>query len=268
MIISDTHRFAFLHNPKAGGTSVRATIEHLHDAPVSFWGTDPAREGPPLDRAHLGLDEIARLYPEIWARMRGYALFCLYRDPQARFFSSLAEYSKLHAETDTRFAPRDARKAMLMRLLDRLEGLGAAEALMSEYPLRHFRPQWIYWHAEDHEGLDMTALPVARIPDLFDAIAARSGAPLQPQRRNSGDQLALPGPLARLAGHRQIRRLLEKLPGAAGLKSALRGRYGSAETPRERFGLSETEAAGITQFLERFYARDRALWPETAAAGA
>lgn len=261
MILSDKHRFAFLHNPKVGGTSVRATIEHLHDAPVSFWGSDPDQPATLLDRAHLGLDEIAQHYPALWDRMRGYKLFCLYRDPEGRFFSSLAEYSKLHGQTDTRFADISARKATLMDLVERLQTYGTAEALMPEYEFRHFRPQWIYWHAQEHPGLDMTALPVSRIPALFEAISQQTGTPLQPQTRNKGDQLELPGPLAQIASSRKIKSVLQNLPGVDMLKSALRTRYAAPSDPVTRFGLSASEARDIEDFVTRFYARDRALWP-------
>lgn len=264
MIISHRHRFIFFHNPKVGGTSVRATIEHLHDDPEIFWGTDEQRTGGPLDRAHLGIDEFAGQYPELWQRVRGYAMFCLYRDPQARFFSSLAEYSKLHGQTDTRFAGAAARKAVLMELVAQLEDFGTAEALIPEYTFRHFRPQWIYWQAEAHPGLDITSLPVGDIDRLFEAIGARCGETLSPATRNRGDQLDLPGALAPLAAHRGLKRLAGRLPGMGAVKAALRQRFSVSTKPAERFGLSAPEQRGIEDFIARFYARDRAAWPEPA----
>lgn len=262
MIVSHRYGFVFMHNPKVGGTSVRATIERFHDDETGFWGSDPAARPAPVDRAHLGLDEVAAHYPGTWARMQDYAVFCLVRDPWGRFFSSLAEHSKLHGATDTRFAGPAARRTALMALRDRLEGLGRAEAVMDRYELRHFRPQWIYWHAETAPAPSVRALPVERIDALFAAIAARTGTPLVPETRNSADQLDLPGPLSRLAGTARLRDLVKRLPGKGLLKTALRARYhAAAGTPAERFGLTEDEEADLRAFVMRFYARDLALWP-------
>lgn len=266
MIISHQHRFVFFHNPKVGGTSVRATIEHLHDDPEVFWGTDKATPEVQLDRAHLGIDEFAQHYPELWDRVQGYAMFCLYRDPLGRFFSSLAEYSKLHGAVDTRFAGAAARKSTLMAMIEKLQGYGQAEAVMDHYDLRHFRPQWIYWNSENADALEMTALPVTRIDALFEAIAARSGQPLTPATRNRGDQLELPGALAPLAASRSVKALANRLPGIGAVKSALRGRFTSKAKPSDRFDLSPEETREVQAFVDRFYARDLALWP--AASGA
>ncbi|MEP5760229.1 MAG: hypothetical protein ABJ327_13150 [Litoreibacter sp.] len=268
MILSDAHQMAFLHNPKVGGTSIRATIEHLHDGDTIFWSTDSERDGPPLDRAHLGLDEIADHYPDIWSRMQGYRLFSLYRDPFGRFFSSLAEFSKLHGDVDTRFAETSDRKRALMEMRDRLEALGQAEAVMDHYELRHFRPQWIYWHAQTAPNaaeLDVVSLPVEQISALFDAISERTGQPLTEQTRNRGDQLDLPGPLARLAGHRGIKDTLKRLPGADHLKALLRGRYTVKTSSTDRYGLSPDEADDLHAFVDKFYAQDLARWPDHEA---
>lgn len=262
MIISHQHRFVFFHNPKVGGTSVRATIEHLHDADEIFWGTDPDRQGEPLDRAHLGIDEFALHYPDLWTQVEDYRMFCLYRDPLGRFFSSLAEYSKLHGEVDTRFAGPAARNAALTSMVDDLRNYGTAEALMGHYPLRHFRPQWIYWTCRTRPDLDVTALSVTQIAGLFEAISALSGEDLQAATRNQGDQLNLPGPLAALASSRHAKAVLSRLPGTHALKSALRRRFRSTDKTSDRFGLTPADLHELQEFVDGFYARDLALWPE------
>jgi hypothetical protein len=263
MIISHQHRFVFFHNPKVGGTSVRATIEHLHDADEVFWGADPERQGAPLDRAHLGIDEFAQHYPDLWTQVQGYRMFCLYRDPLGRFFSSLGEYSKLHGEVDTRFAGPAARKAALMAMTRDLETYGTAEVLMDHYPLRHFRPQWIYWTCQSRPDLDITALPVTQIAKLFEEISALSGQELQTAIRNQGDQLDLPGPLAALASSRRAKSLLRGLPGASALKTGLRRAFRGGGSSTDRFGLGPAEQRDMQEFVNRFYARDLALWPES-----
>jgi len=169
MIVSRAHGFIFFHNPKAGGTSVRATIERFNDIGFGLWGTDPAQTGGRrVDRAHLGVDEFAAFYPDLWAAARGGRLFCLYRDPAQRFLSSVSEHSKLHGATDIRFCSEARRTRILFDMIDRLAALGTAEsaAVMGAYELTHFRPQWIYGHSAD-PAVTVEAFPVARMDDVL-----------------------------------------------------------------------------------------------------
>lgn len=56
MIISHRHRFVFFHNPKAGGTSVRAALEQFNDIGFGLWGVDEEQTNVRIDRAHLGIE--------------------------------------------------------------------------------------------------------------------------------------------------------------------------------------------------------------------
>lgn len=272
MIISHQHRFVFFHNPKVGGTSVRTALERFNDIGFGLWGVDMAQTGIRVDRAHLGIAEFAALYPDLWRAVQGYACFSLSRDPQARFFSSMAEYSKHHGRVDTRFATPAQRKSALFEMIERLERLGQAEAVLPDYELTHFRPQAIYWQAPD-PALRVDVWPLAQIAGFFAQIEARVGAPLQTGVVKEREALALPGPLAGLASQRRLTRALRALPGVGVLKSLLRRSFaappGAPKTADQGFDLTDAERAGVTAFVARFYADDiarRAALPEPPSA--
>lgn len=264
MIISHHHRFAFFHNPKAGGTSVRTLLDRYNDIGFGLWGVDTAQTGIRIDRAHLGVEEFARFYPDLWRDVQGYDLFSLRRDPLPRFFSSTAEYTKHHGRIDTRFATPAQRKAILFQMVERLDRLGAAEAVLPDYDLTHFRPQWIYWGLPDHLSPDhvprVEVWPLDRIAGFFARIEARVGEPLDTAQANARETLALPGPLAGLASNRLVKRLARSLPGGESVKALMRRRFApatdGAKARDDGFDLTPDEQAAVAAFVQRFYARD------------
>lgn len=275
MIVSRAHGFIFFHNPKVGGTSVRATIERFNDIGFGLWGTDPAQTGGRrVDRAHLGVDEFAAFYPDLWAACRGSRLFCLYRDPAQRFLSSVSEHSKLHGATDIRFCSEARRTRILFDMIDRLSGLGTAESdgVMGAYELTHFRPQWIYGHSAD-PGVTVEAFPVDRMGAFIGTIAAQTGTDLTPQTRNVREQLDLPGPMAALASSGTLKRAVANLPGIGFVKAQMRRRYaagpgqgageGAGQTSGQGAGftLDATQTETVERFVRGFYAEDFARWP-------
>jgi hypothetical protein len=261
MIISHRHRFAVFHNPKAGGTSVRTLLEQFNDIGFGLWGVDTGQTGIRVDRAHLGVAEFARLYPDLWRDVQGYDLFSLSRDPLPRFFSSVAEYTKHHGRIDSRFATPAQRKAVLFRMIDRLEGLGTAEAVLPDYELTHFRPQWIYWGGGDGQPR-VEVWPLDRIAGFFARIEALVGEPLTMAQANARETLALPGPLAGLASNRLVKRLARSLPGGEGVKALVRRRFAAAPAAEGAavrdggFGLTSADSDAVAGFVQRFYARD------------
>ena len=272
MIISRAHSVIFFHNPKVGGTSVRATIERFNDIGFGLWGADPAQTGGrPVDRAHLGIDEFATLYPDLWGECRGFRAFCLYRDPTKRFLSSVGEYSKLHGATDIRFCSEARRTRILFDMIDRLSALGTAESdgLMGEYELTHFKPQWIYWHSTD-PAVKVEAFPVEQMGAFIGTIAAQTGTDLTPQTRNVREQLDLPGPVAALASSGMLKRAVANLPGITAVKDHLRRRYaggsGRGAGKESGFTLDAAQTTAVERFVRSFYAEDFVRWPKSSAA--
>lgn len=87
MLVSDTKRFVFIHNPKCAGTSVRDMLMAFETTGNKFWGVlqMPDRQ---IDRAHVPLDNMRALYPEIYKLLPQYFSFAFVRDPYERVVSA------------------------------------------------------------------------------------------------------------------------------------------------------------------------------------
>ncbi len=92
MIISDSHEFAFVHNPKAAGTTVRQALRKWDTRNDQYWGIvfDSAANWN-VDKAHLPLHVLARLFPADHERVRRYFSFGFSRHPITRFISAFNE---------------------------------------------------------------------------------------------------------------------------------------------------------------------------------
>jgi hypothetical protein len=93
MIVSDSKSFVFVHNPKVAGTSVRLTLNPWRNPGKDFWGWDLyPQAGGLIDLAHMPLDLLIQLHPEIFMRMQSFFAFGFVRNPWQRYFSSVSRY--------------------------------------------------------------------------------------------------------------------------------------------------------------------------------
>jgi len=264
MIVSRRHGFVFMHNPKVAGSSVRATLEPWRDPDVDLFETDPDPASPlhRVDRAHIGIAEFARHYPALWDEVRGLAFFVLYRDPFARFLSSVNEYCRVYGETDIRFAAQSERRKVFLDLVARLRELGSAEAVMDILELTHFRPQWIYLTPPEGVDLDLRAFDLKEMSGFAEALSGCIGAPVDFGRENGSEQFDLPRPMRRILANNSIKKQLRRLPGAMWAMQQLRQRSagtsqsGARLSVQERYGLTEAEHREVETFVQEFYARD------------
>ena len=94
MIISDKHKFAFIHIPKCAGSSVRSELAQYDDMRGRFYVEGKLRVHPvlgPLDYNHITLRVLRSYFEDIYKRLQGYRVFAVCRDPYERFPSSLAQ---------------------------------------------------------------------------------------------------------------------------------------------------------------------------------
>src|ERR1700744_524201 len=89
MIISDPHRFVFVHVPKCAGTSVRRALRAIDTSDGQFWRIGEHPEMGAVHFAHLTLPDLARYFPETLAKIRDYQSMAIIRDPRDRFFSAI-----------------------------------------------------------------------------------------------------------------------------------------------------------------------------------
>lgn len=264
MIVSRKHRFVFWHNPKGGGTSIRAAAAQFHDLDFQLWGPDPARTGGlKVDMAHLGMDEFAGHFPELWQEIRDFRMLCLYRDPQRRFLSSISEYSKNFTRADLRFASPESGRRIVFDMVDRLGALGTAEAVMDDYTLTHFRPQHIYWRADADPSVRAEAFPTSEIDRLFARLSAITGTWIAPRHERAAVSYEVPGPLRFIMRARGLRRQVGRLPITRTLVRLVKRRY--AVQGGRQLALDADDAARLDAFVRRFYAEDYADWPAEPA---
>jgi len=151
MIVSDSKSFVFVHNPKVAGTSVRTTLKKWRNPGKDFWGYDLyPQAGGVIDLAHMPLDLLIQLHPEIFLRMQSFFAFGFVRDPYQRYFSSVARY----LAWTTNF-----NKAAVMRTRDSFERYASdfilanldKEKMGYDYRLIHFLPQKRFFFMFDNQ---------------------------------------------------------------------------------------------------------------------
>lgn len=265
MIVSQKLGFVFMHNPKVAGTSVREVLEPLRDTPFDFANNrpDPLTGTNIIDRSHIGIDEFARYYPEIWESARPLPFFSLYRDPKNRFLAAVNQYSKMYGDVDIRFADLPKRARFFKDLVETLDRLGVAENAMDNHEFAFFRPQWIFMKSQmpDAASLNLRPYPVEDFQEFASDLSIVTGRPLSFARENSSEQFAMAGPIGALLSNNKIKKTLRQLPGAMTAMDFLRkSRHTDTArdslAPENRYGLSPRELEEFDQFIERFYAKD------------
>ncbi len=97
MILSDRHRFVFIHIPKCAGTSVRNAVLPFHDADVRFLKeVESHPELGEVDYRHLPLALLRDLDPEAFRKLQEYESYALLRDPFRRFQSAMSQRAKMY----------------------------------------------------------------------------------------------------------------------------------------------------------------------------
>lgn len=109
MIISDEHRFAFIHIPKCAGSTVRRQLSGIDSYNGKFGRATEHPVAGRLDYPHLPLRVLAELFPDEFAKIRQYDSVALMRDPFERFLSSLLQRMR----SWRRVAPSEFTREML-----------------------------------------------------------------------------------------------------------------------------------------------------------
>ena len=184
MLISDKHKFAFVHIPKSAGTTVRFALAELDERSERYFDQSRREHGGlgMLDFAHLPLALVKQLYPDDFALLADYRSFALIRDPMARFSSSLHEY--LHWNTDEKLAEvsPQRREEFVAQVIEKLSSLGDSEPV-TDPALIHFSRQSDYVEL-DGERIVTSVYPVKGIGAMMEEISAITGTALDHSPRN------------------------------------------------------------------------------------
>ncbi|NOE35821.1 sulfotransferase family 2 domain-containing protein [Ruegeria sp. HKCCD7318] len=172
MILSDSHRFVFVHIPKCAGTTVRTALQRFHEGDLRFHKT--VERHPQLgliDFRHMPLQLLAEVDQEAFDKLHTYKSFALLRDPLERFRSSLAQRAKMYLGQEFAQLGSDDIRAEVERVINYLQ----AEPRVIAPEFIHFSRQSDFVSL-NNQLLVKNLFPVERL-DLFrDALVRHMGA--------------------------------------------------------------------------------------------
>ena len=254
MIISDTHRFIFVHIPKCAGTAVRTALAPFDESGGRFdrrIASDPAHGL--LDYTHLPLHLLDSVAPDVMAKFDSYATDAVCRDPFARFPSAVAQRIKMVHNSHLAAYDNAALQAEIEGVIDWLD----RHEHVTHPDFIHFARQTDYIFLDGRRMVE-TVVSVEQIETLRTAIGERVGATL-PSFGHANQRMTFTRPGLRgllTAGSTLAKRLL---PGSLSgpLRAAARSvwlRPAGEEVP-EPF-----VSPAVRDFIERYYRDDLSLY--------
>jgi hypothetical protein len=254
VIISDEHRFAFVHVPKCAGTLVRMQLSHLDSYRGAFTGKVDHPVLGRIDLAHLPLQVVADHFPVEFDKLGRYGSAALLREPHERFLSALMQRLRLWRGSSMSLVTREEivrEAAAVMRVLD-------ADPRLMPVAFTHFTRQASFIEFEGRQVVGHL-FPVGDLPRFARFVAQWTGHEFDPLRRENFS--VAPGRpwmrrVVRLA--RPVYRRI--LPQA--VKNSLHTRMIRAGIYRSATGL-HTSLFGddiLRRFVADYYARDFVLY--------
>lgn len=139
MLISREHGFAFIHNPKVAGTSIRSALEQYHDYPITFW--HQGRYGRRVhDLAHIPARDLQKSEHRALTE-EGLYTFGFVRHPVNRFWSALHEFRRQHADWAVAKLPAE----------DLICNVLTQDTMVSDWRFVHLCPQWRFFPISDEK---------------------------------------------------------------------------------------------------------------------
>ena len=166
MIVSDSQKFVFIHNPKCAGTSIRYCLK-FYETMNSFFEGAKTIENEKVGLMHMPLWKLSSLFPNIFqSKLLGYYTFVTIRNPYTRTiaaFNSSSEKDFLNYKTSDNL---EQYKSILNSFI---ENLNEKEIRNYEYNVRHFVPQIDMVYLND-DKIPETVLKVEDLPGAFNNI--------------------------------------------------------------------------------------------------
>ncbi len=258
MIISDTHRFAFVHIPKTAGSSIRHALMPYDQRRARYYDRMVA-DHPGLGRVdhhHLPLAVLAAHFPDDFACLRDYRSYAVTRDPIERFPSALAQRLLMYRGKRLEELDNAETAVEIDLVLDRL-GRHDSAAPITDPEFVHFARQVDYTHLDGVQVVQRI-LPLDATETMLAELQGLIGERLETKVVNRRMQFANPA-LNRMSSGLQ-RRLEAAIPLSVWLPVSHRIRdtframglfYSSTSRPKPVFR-SET----VTAFIAEHYVAD------------
>jgi hypothetical protein len=248
MIISDTHRLAFVHIPKCAGVSIKEPLRAVDSTGGYFSRIGDHPEMGRIHFAHIVLRDMAEHFPDEWAKLLSYQSFAVVRDPAERFvsamFQRLREF-KGYAQSAITPETIEQESAEVIRYLET-----CPERLNLEHV--HFNRQTAYLNFDGRQVVQ-NLFAIEDMPAIVAFISRATGIEVEEERKNRSTEFRF----------RSMTRLLRR-PYAALVPYAARNRLRSrminaglyADAKRPAMLRPDGRAEG---FIRSYYAEDFAL---------
>lgn len=260
MIISDRHRFVFVHIPKCAGSSVRKKLSTHDDWNGFFTGVHQHDELGRVDFVHLPLFVLDDHFPEVLSRVRRYWSAAIVRNPFERFGSSLAQHLFRYGDEPLQnLSIRDV-ELEIRRVIDHLVQLPQKRYLLP--------PEYIYFQKQvDYLFLDkqLVVKSIYRMDDL-DSLLGEIGRRLGGELDEVSERTAPHEKRSVIHRNEVLRRLLQisrpihRIGRRALPERIITQLRAVLFVPRdERLG-ELFRAEHVREFISNYYQEDIALW--------
>ena len=270
MIINDSLKFAFIHIPKCGGSTVRSYLQKFDDLHGSFRG--PSDFHPQLgtfDRGHIPLFVLQSYYPIQFDAIKKYWSFAVIRDPFSRFPSSISQQLRMHGGCRVEDLSRRAFQKAADRVIKFLSKQNGTKAFL---PLEyiHFQKQTDYVYVND-ERLISRLYTLETIHRLITDFQMKFGSRIHHSNkqgwddRRSNETLVVRNEYLRFV-HKMIKpslRILRPLIFDSIKKQVKSALFVERDSRYQDLFRSET----ITSFISYYYAADIALYKRLKSLG-
>lgn len=262
MIISDTHRFVFVHIPKCAGTFVRDSIKIFDEKTIpSGYGSHPLLGT--IDYNHLPLSLLREYYRPEYEKVRDYYSFAIARDPFSRFPSSVKQRLSFHKKKRIMgMSKREIRKEMddIIRIISFNQDI---TVLPAEYI--HFQKQVSYIFDNDRQ-LIHKIYRMDQLPKLFEDLGKCAGVSVQPELSVKGSKLNKSSLIYRNnlirhvePGIRALGKVLQFLPKST--KQTLKSTVFKSHSDLDIF-----QSNYVTDFISDYYREDVELFQSLGGA--
>lgn len=96
MIVSDTEKFVFIHNPKCGGMSCHNTLLQYDTRDNLFFEWKTVNDqGKVIDMAHITPFQMRKFFHQVFQEVQTHLKFSFVRDPYSRYLSAISQHLKL-----------------------------------------------------------------------------------------------------------------------------------------------------------------------------
>lgn len=154
MIVSDTEKFVFIHNPKCGGMSCHTALRKYDTRDNFFFEWKPVNaEGKILDMAHITPFQLRKFYPKTFREVRDYLKFTFVRNPYHRFLSAVSQHLKLgtpHMRNAVLADPETFYRVAASFAVTSLR----THAIENDHKMVHFRLQRNFANIDGHRWAD------------------------------------------------------------------------------------------------------------------